>query len=108
MIRYASLCLLLLISCGRADKKTDSPGAKQGAAPAAASPASPRINYAHGFTIDYFDHYKEVKILSHSAGSADTLDYLLLPAGIPVPKGHAHAQVIRIPVRSMIVTGSTH
>jgi iron complex transport system substrate-binding protein len=80
----------------------------QGAAPAAASQAGPRINYARGFTIDYFDHYKEVKILNHSAGSTDTLDYLLLPAGIPAPPGHAHAQVIRIPVQSMIVTGSTH
>ena len=104
MIRYASLCLLLLISCGRADNKTAAPGA----ASAAASPAGSRINYAHGFTIDYFDHYKEVKILNHSAGSADTLDYLLLPAGIPVPAGHAHAQVIRIPVQSMVVMGSTH
>ncbi len=56
----------------------------------------------------YFDRYKEVKILNHSAGSADTLDYLLLPAGVAVPAGHAHAQVIRIPVQSMIVMGSTH
>jgi iron complex transport system substrate-binding protein len=104
MTRYASFCLLLLISCGRTDRKT----AAQSAASAAASPAGSRINYAHGFTIDYFDHYKEVKILNHSTGSVDTLDYLLLPAGIPVPPGHAHAQVIRIPVQSMIVTGSTH
>jgi iron complex transport system substrate-binding protein len=104
MIRYASLCLLLLISCGRADTKTTAPDASS----TVTSPARSRINYAHGFTIDYFDHYKEVKILNHSAGSADTLDYLLLPAGIAVPAGHAHAQVIRIPVQSMIVTGSTH
>jgi iron complex transport system substrate-binding protein len=104
MIRSASLCLLLLISCARADKKTAAPDA----ASTAASPVQSRINYAHGFTIDYFDRYKEVKIQNHSAGSADTLDYLLLPAGIAVPPGHAHAQVIRIPVQSMIVTGSTH
>jgi len=72
------------------------------------SPAKSRIKFAQGFTIDYFDRYKEVKILNHSAGSADTLDYLLLPAGVAIPAGHAHAQVIRIPVQSMIVLGSPH
>jgi iron complex transport system substrate-binding protein len=104
MIRCTYLCFLLLISCGRADKKTAAPDA----ASTATSPARSRITYARGFTIDYLYHYKEVKILNHSAGSADTLDYLLLPAGIAVPAGHDHAQVIRIPVQAMIVTGSTH
>ena len=105
MVRYmhALLCLILLSSCGRTDRRTAEPGA----ALAAASPARSRVIYAQGFTIDYFDHYKEVKILNHSAASADTLDFLLLPAGLAVPPGHAHAQVIRIPVQSMIASGST-
>jgi iron complex transport system substrate-binding protein len=34
------------------------------------------------------------------------LDYLLLPEGKPVPAGHVHTQVIRTPVRSMVVMGS--
>ncbi|HET6254068.1 MAG TPA: ABC transporter substrate-binding protein [Puia sp.] len=71
-------------------------------------PTKSRIKYAQNFTLDYFDDYKEVKILNHSAGKSDTLDFLLLPAGVAVPEGHAHAQVIRIPVRSMIVMGSPH
>ena len=61
-----------------------------------------------GFYHRLFDRYKEVKILNHSTGSADTLDYLLLPAGVAIPAGHARAQVIRIPVQSMIVLGSPH
>jgi iron complex transport system substrate-binding protein len=104
MTRYACLCLLLLLSCGRSDKKPASPGTTS----TTVSPARTQIKYAQGFTIDYFDGYKEVKILNHSAASADTLDYLLLPAGAAVPEGHAHAQVIRIPVQSMIVMGSPH
>ncbi len=104
MTRYACICLLLLLSCGRSDKKPASPGTTS----TAASLARTRIKYAQGFTIDYFDGYKEVKILNRSATSADTLDYLLLPAGAAVPEGHAHAQVIRIPVQSMIVMGSPH
>jgi iron complex transport system substrate-binding protein len=105
MVRYmhAPLCLIFLFSCGRTDRRT----AESGAAPAAASPAKSRIRYARNFTIDYFDRYKEVKILNHAAASPDTLDFLLLPAGVPVPEGHAQAQVIRIPVQSMIASGST-
>jgi len=108
MTRYAYLYLLLLLilaalSCrqGTNDKIPATPAENR------PSPARSRINYAQGFTIDYFDRYKEVKILNHAAGSIDTLDFLLLPAGIPVPAGHGHAQVIRIPVKSMIVAGST-
>ena len=72
------------------------------------SPARAVIKYAHGFSIDYYDHYKEVKILNRTGGRMDTLDYLLLPDGVSVPPGHAHAQVINIPVKSLIVMSSMH
>jgi iron complex transport system substrate-binding protein len=72
------------------------------------SMAGSAIKYAHGFTIAYGSGYKEVKIVNHSSGTADTLDYLLLHEGAAIPSGHPHAQVIRIPLRSMIVMGSTH
>jgi iron complex transport system substrate-binding protein len=95
---------LAVLSCrqGSADKTPPKAGENR------PSSTTSRVKFAQGFTIDYFDQYKEVKILNHSAGSADTLDYLLLPAGIAVPAGHPHAQVIRIPVQSMIVLGSPH
>jgi iron complex transport system substrate-binding protein len=66
------------------------------------------VKYAHGFSIDYYDHYKEVRILNRTGGKMDTLDYLLLPDGVSVPPGHAHAQVINIPVKSLIVMSSMH
>jgi iron complex transport system substrate-binding protein len=71
------------------------------------SPIS-RIKYAHGFTIDYYDQYKEVKILNRAGDKMDTLDYLLIRAGASVPSGHPHAQVINIPVKSLIVMASMH
>lgn len=103
MTRYAFFCVLLLTACGRTDRRA----AESGGAVTAPAPARSRISYAQGFTIDYFEGYKEVKIPNHRGGRADTLDFLLLPAGAAVPPGHGHAQVIRIPVRSMIVAGST-
>lgn len=96
--------ILLALSCRQKANDNSSPAAAE----TRPSSAKSAVQYAHGFTIEYFDRYKEVKILNRSAGSIDTLDYLLLPAGAPVPAGHAHAQVIRIPVQSMILTGSTH
>jgi iron complex transport system substrate-binding protein len=72
------------------------------------SAARSLVKYAHGFTIAYYDHYKEVKIINRTGGTMDTLDYLLLPESVPVPPDHAHAQVIRIPVKSLIVMSSMH
>ncbi len=66
------------------------------------------IKYAHGFTIDYHDHYKEVKILNHSGSRLDTIDYLLVQEGYPAPSGHAGAQVITIPVKNLVVLSSAH
>jgi iron complex transport system substrate-binding protein len=128
MSRYAPLCpplcLLLLIACGRVDHKAGTADSARAALSTAGSPAGSSVRspvgppfkpplispvrYARGFTIEHFDRYKEVKILNHSAASTDTLDFLLLPAGVAVPPGHGQAQVIRVPVQSMIVSGSTH
>ncbi|HTR28874.1 MAG TPA: ABC transporter substrate-binding protein [Puia sp.] len=104
MFRFAPIYLLLFISCGRTDKKT----AAANAPPPPASVAKSHIHYARGFTIDYTGRYKEVKIFHPSAGRVDTLDFLLLRTGEDVPAGHPHAQVIRIPVQSIVVMESPH
>jgi iron complex transport system substrate-binding protein len=120
MPRFAPLLLLLAALSCRQATNDKSAAAASGAASADTavsgaastenwpSSAKSRVRYAQGFTIDYFHNYKEVKILNHSGASTDTLDFLLLPAGAATPAGHPHSQVIRIPVQSMIVSGSTH
>ena len=66
------------------------------------------IRYAHGFSIEYFDHYKLVLVLNRLASATDTLRYLLVPEGYPVPTGYPGAQVIHTPVRSIIAMSSMH
>ena len=66
------------------------------------------IKYARGFTIEYFDGYKLVRILDPGNPSADTVEYLLVQRGHPVPAGHLKAQVIRIPVQTIVVMSSMH
>ncbi|HEY4208504.1 MAG TPA: ABC transporter substrate-binding protein [Puia sp.] len=66
------------------------------------------IRYAHGFTIDYHDGFKLVHILDRNGNKQDTLEYLLVQKGRAVPAGYPEAQVIPIPVQSMIAMSSTH
>ena len=66
------------------------------------------IKYAHSFTIDYYDHYKLVRVLNTLAGKSDTLEYLLVQRGTPVPSDYPKAQVISIPVKTIIGMSSMH
>ena len=66
------------------------------------------IKHAKGFTIDYFDHYKVVKIISPFEKTADTTKYLLLERGATKPSGYSKSQVIEIPIRSIVAMSSMH
>jgi iron complex transport system substrate-binding protein len=66
------------------------------------------LKYAHGFLIDYHDHYKLLSVLNHAGGKMDTLKFVLVQAGAPVPAGYPGAQVITIPVKSFAVMSSMH
>lgn len=67
-----------------------------------------RINHSKGFTLQYFSNYKLLKILNQFADKADTLTYVLVQRGTPVPAGFSAAQVIQVPVQKMVITSSMH
>ncbi|HEY8968862.1 MAG TPA: hypothetical protein VIM64_07210, partial [Puia sp.] len=93
------IALSFLFSC-------HSPAAKNETSVAAGSEDTARaqttIRYAHGFTIDYHDGFKVVRILDRNNNNFDTLEYLLVQKGHPVPAGYPRSQVIPIPVQTMI------
>jgi iron complex transport system substrate-binding protein len=107
----------LLASCGEKGRKT-TPGAGPqiadtgadgaGIAGEEVSGAKAVIRYAHGFSIDYHDHYKLVKILDQLAGKTDTLEYVLVQQGYSSPSGYPKAQVINIPVKTIVGMSSMH
>jgi iron complex transport system substrate-binding protein len=106
-----SFMALYLVACQQPTSKNGAgTGGRENEAPGNKDSLSAKsvIKYAHGFRIDYYDHYKEVKILNRSGDRMDTLDYLLVREGNPVPPGHPGAQVISIPVRSLVVMSSMH
>jgi iron complex transport system substrate-binding protein len=100
---YAILILFVCItSCKQPAKQanqsmTDKPVA-----------AKTRIQYSKGFTIEYFEHYKLVKIINRFSDKSDTLKYVLVQRGTPAPADLPGAMVIQIPVQKMMVTSSMH
>jgi iron complex transport system substrate-binding protein len=99
------ISLLFGLSCGSPQSGLP---AVSPADSSAFSTARAVLKYAHGFSIDYYDHYKEVKILNRSGNKTDTLDYLLVQEGHPAPGGHPGAQIISIPVKTLVVMSSMH
>ena len=71
-------------------------------------PEKVKINHAKGFTVQYFDHYKIVNILSPFEKNTDTTKYLLLQRGTVRPKNYTDYQVIEIPIRSLVAMSSMH
>ncbi|MCF0042110.1 ABC transporter substrate-binding protein [Dyadobacter fanqingshengii] len=67
-----------------------------------------KINHAKGFTITYHSNYKIVSILSPFETGTDTSKYILLERGTARPTGLEEAQVIEIPLRSIVATSSMH
>ena len=66
------------------------------------------LQYAEGFRVDYFEGYKVATVLAPGTGARDTLRYVLVPNGVKSPDGYEGAPRIRIPVRSLITTSTTH
>ncbi len=106
----SSLCVLaglalLLQSC------SESPRPQRASAvpsDSIAFTAKTEVNYAEGFRITYHDDYKLLEILNPFQNVTDTLRYVLKPRGATLQREVKGAQVIELPVRSMIVTSSTH
>ena len=67
-----------------------------------------QVEYASGFRISYRDNYKLLEILNPYQDRTDTLRYVLKPREIKLDTTFRDAQVIDIPVRSMIATSTTH
>lgn len=66
------------------------------------------VKHAKGFTIEYFSNYKILNIVNSFEKSADTLQYILLEKDTPRPEGYPNAQLIHIPVRSLVAMSSMH
>lgn len=63
-----------------------------------------QVSYAQGFAISYEAGYKVLHLLQ----GRDTIHYLLLPERASRPAVYPEAQVIHIPIRSLVALSTTH
>ena len=96
------ILFLWLASCKQAVKSGNHVTAEKPVA------AKTKLLYSKGFTIQYFQNYKLVKIVNRFSDKSDTLQYVLVNRGTPAPANYPGAQVIQIPVQKMVVTSSMH
>ncbi len=66
------------------------------------------VEYATGFEVEYFNHYKVLRVLSPWAGAAEPIEYVLVQCGTPTPEGYKDAQVIEIPIDSLVSLSTTY
>src|SRR6187402_1939919 len=99
------ILLLFLFSCG---ERNDQHASVTDARPSDTAQATAVVQYAQGFTIDYHDGYKLVHVFDKEGDRTDTLEYLLVQKDHATPAGYPHAQVIPIPVSTIIALSSTH
>ncbi|MBC8052258.1 MAG: ABC transporter substrate-binding protein [Sphingobacteriaceae bacterium] len=60
------------------------------------------IKYAKGFSIEYRDDYKLVRIFNSNAEKRDTVAYALIQRGNAAPKGFDKSHTIEIPLKKLV------
>jgi len=66
------------------------------------------LTYASGFSVEYFKSYKLLTVLTPYQGAVETFRYVLVQCGTPLPAGITNAQVIEVPVSSIVSMSSRY
>ncbi|MDN5201524.1 ABC transporter substrate-binding protein [Fulvivirgaceae bacterium BMA10] len=67
-----------------------------------------KVDFATGFKVSYFDHYKKVKIPLPWQSADHGFEYLLVQRGAEVPEHDENVQVIEIPLDRIVCTSTSH
>ncbi len=71
-------------------------------------PEKVTLDYAKGFNVAYFKHYKVVTVTTPWPNAQESFHYVLVQCGTPAPEGFADAQIISIPIQSIAILSTTH
>jgi len=66
------------------------------------------IKHAKGFDIQEFDSYKKLTIKAPYPEAKEEFEYVLLPKGNDIPKAVKDFNIIRTPIKQLVVTSTTH
>ncbi|MEH2153987.1 ABC transporter substrate-binding protein [Nostoc sp.] len=67
-----------------------------------------KINHATGFAVEYHKHYKIVIIKNPWQNANTKFQYVLVQCGTPTPKEFNQAQLITVPINSIVSLSTTH
>jgi len=71
-------------------------------------PEKVTVEYASGFTIEYFKNYKVVSVLDPYADTQKAFQYILVQCGTPAPEGFDQSAIVEVPIRSIITLSSSY
>lgn len=71
-------------------------------------PEKAELQYSAGWTITYEKNYKVVNVLNPWRDAEVDFQYLLVQCGTPAPDGFADAQVIEVPIDTIVTMSTTH
>lgn len=69
-------------------------------------PEKVSVEYAEGFDVEYFNHYKVVSMLPW-VGAEAPLQYVLVQCGTPAPEGYDGIPVIEVPVTRFVAMSTS-
>lgn len=70
-------------------------------------PDKVEVEFAQGFTVEYFNNYKLVTILTPWQGADETFQYILVQCGTPAPEGFDESQIFEVPVNSFVAMSTS-
>lgn len=71
-------------------------------------PEKAEMSYTSGFTIEYFNNYKLVTVLTPWPGATEPLQYALVQCGTPAPEGFDESQIIEVPIQTIVTLSTTY
>ena len=71
-------------------------------------PDKVQLEYATGFSVDYFNHYKVVTVTQPWKAAAETFESVLFQCGTPAPTQLSDAQLISVPIRTVSTLSTTY
>jgi iron complex transport system substrate-binding protein len=71
-------------------------------------PQKVKVTHARSFSVEYHRHYKVVSVKNPWRDADTTFQYVLVQCGTPIPPGFNGAQIVRIPVNSVVSLSTTH
>ncbi len=71
-------------------------------------PETVQVDYARNFQVSYHRHYKVVTVTGPWSEKGESFKYLLVQCGTPIPSGFENAQMIQVPLKSMVVLSTTY